>query len=173
MAINIAKIGSTIVSTAKTFSGKPLGVASKVLGVATVASVIYDSHINGRENSYTKDEVLSADRYLNLYKQYVTSPSKSATVSKMKKDWFMSQQTNSYFHFFTKTKAYAREFLGTLGVNLPKIALSALTLLSIKNKNKAVSTLGKAAGCILGASWGKTILFDVLGIGAKKIDREY
>ena len=173
MAITPAVIGQKVVSAAKTLSGKPLGIATKALGAATVASVIYDSHINGRERAFSQDEVKSGKRYFNLFKQYMTSPSNSATVSQLKKGWFYGQQTSSCFHFWTKARGYAEGFANTIGANLPRIGLSALSLLSIRNKNKLVGTVGKIAGVLLAASWAQTILTDVMGKTVKNPEREY
>ena len=56
-----------IVSGAKKFAGKPIGVASKALAVATTAAVLYDSHINGRERAYSLDElILPIDIIINI-----------------------------------------------------------------------------------------------------------
>ncbi|MBQ9246376.1 hypothetical protein IJ182_08940 [bacterium] len=173
MAISLSGIGNTAVKAVKTISGKPLGLATKVLGAATVASIIYDSHINGRETAFRRDEVNSADRVFNLHKQYMTSPSNSATIAQLKKGWFYSQLTSDCFHFWTKAKGYGEGLFNTIGGNLPRLALSAVTLLSLRNKNKAIATAGKIAGCVLGLSWGRQIFTDVMGKTAKNPERGY
>ena len=91
-----------IISGAKKFSGKPMEYTAKALAVATTASVIYDSHINGRERAYSLDELDSADRYYNQYKQYMTMDKESATISKMKKWWFNMQQSFPYYHIISR-----------------------------------------------------------------------
>ena len=47
--MSITSVMTKIGSAAKKISGRPLEVTSKVLGAATIASVVYDSHINGKE----------------------------------------------------------------------------------------------------------------------------
>jgi len=154
-----------ITSAAKKISGKPLGIASKVLGAATVASVLYDSHINGREKAYSLDEVSSGDRYYNQYKQFMTMEKPSATLSKMKKWWFNVQQDFSYYHLAARTKGYLSGFGNTIANSLPLVALSAVAL--------KFKTTGKVAGVLLAANGIKTLLYDVMGIGAKKSERHY
>lgn len=156
---------SSITSTAKTLSGRPLGIASKALGVATVASVVYDAHINGRERAYSTDEINTADRFSNQYKQYTTMEKGSATVAKLKKAWFNTQQNFSYYHLFDRTKGYFSGFGKTIVDNLPVLGLSAVAL-CFKN-------VGKVAGGLLALNGIKTLLYDVMGIGAKKSERKY
>ena len=50
-------INPKITSALKTFSGKPLGVMSKALGVASVASVVYDAHVNAVERAKYTDNL--------------------------------------------------------------------------------------------------------------------
>lgn len=154
-----------LTSAAKTISGKPMGVAAKVLGAATVASIVYDSHINGRERAYSLDEVNTADRYLNQYKNYMTMEKPSATVAKMKKAWFNTQQNFSYYHFVDRAKGYLSGFGKTVSENLPLIGLSALAL---KCKN-----VGKIAAGLLALNGIKTFAYDVMGIGNRKTERHY
>lgn len=154
-----------ITSAAKKFAGKPLGVTSKVLGVATTAAVLYDAHINGRERAYSLDEISSADRYYNQFKQYMTMEKESATIAKMKKVWFNAQQNFSYYHIGARAKGYLSGFGETLVRGLPLIGLSAVAL---KFKN-----VGKVAGTLLAANGVKTLLYDVMGVGAKKAERKY
>lgn len=154
-----------ITSAAKKFVGKPMGVASKVLGVATVASVLYDSHINGREKAYAVDSLSSADRFYNQYKQFMTMEKESATISKMKKWWFELQQDFSFLHIFDSAKGYASGFGQTIARGLPLLALSAVAL--------KFKTAGKVAGALLAANGVKTLLYDVMGVGAKKSERNF
>lgn len=154
-----------ITSAAKKISGKPMAVAAKALGAATVASVVYDAHINGRERAYSLDEVNSADRYMNQYKNYMTMEKPSATVAKMKKAWFNTQQNFSYYHFIDRAKGYFSGFGKTITENLPLIGLSALAL-----KFKGI---GKIAGGLLALNGIKTFTYDVMGIGNRKTERHY
>lgn len=154
-----------IVSGAKKFAGKPMGVASKALAVATTAAVLYDSHINGRERAYSLDELDSADRYYNQYKQYMTLEKESATIAKLKKWWFNLQQSFSYYHIFSRSKGYLSGFGQTIINNIPVLALSAVAL--------KFQTAGKVAGALLAASGLKTLVYDVMCIGAKKAERKY
>ena len=149
-----------IMSGVKKFAGKPMGIASKALAIATTASVIYDMHINGRERAYSLDEIESADRYYNQYKQYMLQDTRSATTSKMKKLWFDFQQSFSYYHIISRVKGYLTGAGETIINSLPLIALSAIAL--------KFKTAGKIAGTMLAASAVKTLLYDVMGINAEK-----
>ena len=173
MAITLQQVGTAISGAAKKFAGKPLGITSKVLGVATLASVVYDSHINARELAYSTDEVLSADRYLNLHKQYMTQDKQSASINYLKKGRFMAQMTNSCAHFGYKANGYLTGFINTVISNLPQIGLGALTLIATKKTGDVGSFISKAAGCLLGFHWIKTYLKDVVGIAARKSERHY
>lgn len=156
-----------ITSALKTAGGKPLSVASKVLGVATCAAVIYDSHINGRERAYVVDEKETGDRFMNQYSQYMTSEKESAVVCKMKKLWYELQQSFPFYHVTSRTKGYTGGFCKTLIKSLPLIGLSAVALLS---KGKIP---GKIAGAALAVNAVKTFLYDVAGVGASKQTRKY
>ncbi|MCD7878419.1 MAG: hypothetical protein LUG16_00625 [Candidatus Gastranaerophilales bacterium] len=156
----ITAIIPKITSAAKKFSGKPLAVTSKVLGVAAAASVIYDAHVNGKEKAYACDSKDSADRYFNQYSQYMDCEKESGTLAKLKKLWFDSQQNFSYYHIGSKSKGYLSGVGHTLVNNLPLIGLSAAAL---KFKN-----VGKLAGVALIVHGTKTLLYDVMGIGKKK-----
>ncbi len=156
---------ASIAETAKKISGKPLGVMSKALGVATLASVIYDSHINGRERAYSLDEKESADRFYNQYKQYMTSERESMTINKLKKLWFNIQQDFPFYHMGSRLKGYLSGFGETLVKGLPLVVLSAVAL--------KFKTAGKVAGTLLAANGIQTFLYDVCGIGAKKTERKY
>ena len=131
----------------------PLVVGSKVLGAATIASIIYDAHVNGREKAYTDDEIYSAERYTNLYKQYMTSSKESATLSQLKKGWFVGQQSSSWFHFTTKARGYITGFGNTILNELPRLAVSSAAI--------AFKKVGLAAGAVLAGSWAKTFLISI------------
>lgn len=154
-----------VTTALKTFSGKPLSIASKMLGVATCAAVVYDSHINGRERAYTTDDLETGDRFFNQYKQYMTSEKESGTISKMKKFWFGVQQDFPFYHIGSRAKGYIKGFGNTFLKSLPLIALSAVAL--------KFKTAGKFAGVALAAAGVKTFLYDVVGIGSRKSDKRY
>lgn len=154
-----------ITSALKSFSGKPMAVTSKALGVATCAAVLYDAHINGRERAYSCDEIESGDRFYNQYKQYMTCEKESATICKFKKIWFDMQQSFPLNHIGPRVKGYASGFGKTLLTDLPLIGLSAVSL--------KCKTLGKIAGVGLALNAVKTLAYDVMGIGAKKAERHY
>ena len=158
-------ISPNITTALKKFSGKPLGVMSKALGVATVASVIYFSHYNWneRDKAIVTDNLESVDRFSRQYDQYMSSTKESATVCKLKKHWFDFQQNFSLYHPISKTKGYVGGFVNTAINELPVIGLSALALAS-------KSWLGKASGVMLALNGIKTLFVDVLGVGAKKRD---
>ncbi len=161
----VSSVIPRITTAAKKFSGKPLGVMSKAIAVATCASVLYDSHINGRERAYSLDEVESADRFYNQYKQFMTSERESATICKLKKIWYNMQQDFPFYHITSRSKGYFAGAGNTLLKNLPLIGLSAVAL---KFKNA-----GKIAGVLLGINALQSVLYDVMGIGAKKTERRY
>ena len=165
MAIDLNSIKTTAVTAAKKIAGKPMAIASKVVGAGTIASVLYDAHINGREKAFTMDEINSADRFYRLHKQYMTSDKNSATVSQMKHGWFMGQMANGCSHFGNKVKGYLTGFGETVFNNVPRLLLSAVAL--------RFNKLGKVAGTLLTLDWGKTYLLDVVGIGSKDPNRKY
>ena len=174
MAISIGKIGKAVAGAAKSFvSGSPVQVGSRIIGAATAASLVYDSHINGRERAFTLDEVASGNRLMNMNRQYKQSNSSSATVSQMKKGLFYGQMASPCFHFWTKLSGYVQGFGHTIINNLPRIGLCAATLLGMKSGNKAMKTAGVVAGGLVAADWLRTIAVDVLGIGSKSKDRYY
>ncbi|MBE7704221.1 MAG: hypothetical protein E7Z90_00245 [Cyanobacteria bacterium SIG29] len=148
-----------ITSAVKKFSGKPLGIMSKALGVATVASVVYDSHVNGREKAIVTDNTESADRFFKQYKNYMVSPKESATVCGLKKHWFDFQQSFSLFHPYSKTKGYVGGFGKTIVDEIPNIALGAVALAT-----KGIPS--KVAGVLLAVNAVKTCVFDVFGVGS-------
>ncbi len=159
----ISKIQSAIPvvqRAAQTISGKPLGIASKVLGAATVVGILYDSHVNGKEKAYSLEQINMADRYSNQYKQYMTMDKRSATTATLKKWLFDSQQTLSLCNIKDKVVGYCSGFFNTVSGSLPLIALSAIAL---KFKN-----VGKVAGVLLALNATKSVLYDVLGVGHKK-----
>lgn len=154
--VNISRVTSAI----KTFSGKPMGVISKVLGAATCAAVVYDAHINGKEKAGVTDMNDTADRFENQYNQYLVSDKESATICKFKKFWYNVQQDFPYYHVVSRTKGYVGSFVSTLIKDSPLIALSVL---AIKTKN-----VGKIAGALLAGHGIKTFLYDIMGINAEK-----
>ncbi len=160
MAGSISSVLSKVPGAAKKIAGKPLGVTSKVLGAAAIASVLYDAHVNGSERADSYDSVATAKKMTNDYKQYSTMNRKSATVAKLKKCWYKGQQCTSFFHFGNRLTGYVGEFCSTVLNNLPKLALAGAAL--------AFKNVGKAAGVVLAADAAKTMLFDVAGIGTKK-----
>ena len=153
-------INPKITSALKTFSGKPLGVMSKALGVASVASVVYDAHVNAVERAKYTDNIESADRFSKQYNQYMSSTRESATVCKLKKHWFDFQQNFSLYHPISKTKGYVGGFLNTVINEAPVVALSVVSLAS-------KSWVGKAAGVALALNGIKTLFVDVFGIGSQ------
>jgi hypothetical protein len=165
MTIDFTTIKNTAVQTAKKIAGKPMAVASKVIGAGTIASVLYDAHINGREKAFITDELSSADRFYRLHKQYMTSDKNSATVSQMKNGWFLGQMSNNCAHFGNKIRGYLSGFGETVFNNVPRLLLSAVSL--------RFNKLGKVAGTLLALDWGKTYITDVMGLGAKDPNRKY
>lgn len=149
-----------LTSAIKSFSGKPLGIMSKALGVASVASVVYDSHVNGREKAIVTDNIESADRFTKQYNNYMTSSKESATVCGLKKQLFDFQQSFSLYHPISKAKGYCLGFGNTIIGELPVLLMSAAALIS-----KGV--IGKTAGVLLAATGIKTLVCDVLGVGSK------
>ena len=164
---SIKAVTSAVASGVKKFYGKPMSVTSKVLGVATTAAVIYDSHINGRERACAMEEIKSADRFYNQYKNFMTSEKSSATVCKMKKWWFDVQRSWPLDNIVYKTGGYLSGFGRTLARELPVLALSTLALVP---KNKLVN---KVAGTFLAINGLQTLLTDVMGIDATKSERNY
>ena len=157
MATVIPKIATAI----KKFSGKPLGVMAKGLGAASVAAVVYDSHVNAKERSYAVDSIESADRFVNQYNNYRASDTQSAKISAMKKGWYDMQQSFSYYHPISKAKGYLNGFGSTLVTQAPVLAMSAIALC-------CKGVLSKTAGLALAFHSVKTILCDVVGIGQQK-----
>lgn len=159
-------IVSKIPTALKTFSGKPLAIASKMMGVATCAALVYDSHVNGKERAKVTDEIETGDRYYNQFKQYMTSDKESATICNMKKKWFEIQQDFGLYHPISKTKGYVGGFVNTVIKNLPYIAAATIALCKFKVPSKI-------AGVFLGLAGIKTLVSDVFGIGSglKKEDR--
>ncbi len=158
-------INTQIINAAKKLAGKPLAAASKVIGGATIASVIYDSHVNGKEKSNITDEVNSANRLYNLNKNYYTINKESATIAAMKKGWYLGQMTNGTSHFINNVKGYIVGAGMTIFNNAPMLALSAI---AVRIGKIGKIPVGKLAGAVLGLSWVKTFLVDVVGIANQK-----
>ena len=161
--MSITSVMTKIGSVAKKISGRPLEVTSKVLGAATIASVVYDSHINGKEKAIVTDRIETADRYEHNYRQYMTLNKQSQSVADCKNFWFNMQQTFSWLHIFSRAGGYFMGASQTILGNLPEIGLS---ILALKTKNHKF--LGKAAGTALGINAAKTLIYDIIGIGKSK-----
>lgn len=146
-------------SAKKIFTGKPASVLAKATGAATIASVLYDSHVNGHEKANSKQMLNSADRYFSNYKQYMKSDKESATIAKLKKIWF-DMQPFEYAGVADRTGGYVSGFGETLVADLPFVGLAAA---AIKFKK-----VGKVAALLLAAQGLKTGLYDIIGIGSKK-----
>ena len=155
----IPKIASAI----KTFAGKPMGLMSKALGAATCAAVLYDSHINGKEEAISTDRLDTADRFEKNYKNYISSGQESATICKLKKLWYESSLTFSYPHIFSRAGGYAKGFSKTLFKGLPLLALSVVAI--------RFNKIGKIAGAVLAGNGIKTLMYDVAGIGSDSGDK--
>lgn len=155
--MNVSKVTTAL----KNFSGKPLGVASKALGVATCASVLYDSFVNAKDKSCVVDEIDTGNRVFSQYQQFMTSDTQSATVCKLKRMWYNIQLGFPFYHVASRTKGFAKGFGATIARGLPLIGLSAVAI-------KSKSPIGKAAGVLLAANGVKTFLHDVVGIGLNK-----
>ncbi len=155
----IKAVTPKVINAAKKFSGKPLAVTSKILGAAAIASVVYDSHVNGREKANYCDEIDTTSRTLNQYKQYMSSDKNSASLNKLKKVWYDIQQSISYYSLGSRVKGYTSGAGKTILGELPILALSAIALKFKK--------IGKVAGVLLGLNGIKMLLFDVIGIGKK------
>lgn len=156
------RISPTVVNIAKKLAGKPMAAASKIIGAATIASVVYDSYVTGKEKAIVTDETESGNRLFNLNKQYLTMNGESATVAAMKKGWYLSQMTNSTCHLLNKIGGALMGAGQTIFNEAPMIALSAIAI-SFGKVGKI--PVGKIAGSLLGLSWAKTFLYDVLGFG--------
>lgn len=156
------KLNNTMTALKK-FSGKPMAVTSKILGVATVASVIYDAHVNAKERATVTYENDSANKLYNNYRQYMVSNKESATVCKLKKAWFDSKQTFSVDRPISLTKGYLSGFGNTLLDNFPELTFSAIAICGKK-------FFSKASGVLLALNGLKTLVFDVISSPYKKHD---
>lgn len=154
---------TNITTALKKFSGKPLAVTSKMLAAATVASVIYDSHVCGKEESNVKYERDSANKMHNNYKQYISSNSGSATVGMLQKLWFDSKQDYTVDNQLSKVKGYISGFTTKLIPNLPVLGLSGVALLGKK-------AFSKISGALLGLNIAKILICDVINSPYKKDD---
>lgn len=168
------KIISTVATTAQKLSGKPLGVMSKALGIASAAAIIYDAHVNGRERANGIAEVETADRFYNDYYQYLSSDSGSATTGKMKKTWFEIKTALPFYEPLSRTKGYLYGVTKTLTEELPVLFLSATALIFGKHAfigkkcSKLGNAIGKTAGAMLALNVTDKILYEVIGVGKKK-----
>ncbi len=141
-------------------NSRAVSIAPKVLGAATAAAVVYDSHINAKEKAYVTDEIESADRFSKRYNQYMSADVESASLNKMKKFWFDVQNDFQFLNIVSKIKGYVSGFFKTVLKCLPLVALSAVSIISKGN-------IGKVTGALLALNGIKTVLYDVMGIGAK------
>ncbi len=144
----------------KKFSGKPLGVMSKAMGVAAIGGVLYDSHVNGRDYACIEDEKGTADKYYNQFMNYSKSDTQSATVAGLKKGYLNIQRNFTYYHPIFRTKGYIKEFGKTLIGNLPILGTATVAL--------ACKHVGKAAGVLLSIHSIRTLVYEVAGVGKKK-----
>ena len=154
---------NNVTTALKKFSGKPLAVTSKILGVATVASVVYDAHVNAKERAIVTYEGDSANKLYNNYRQYMTSNKESATVCKLKKAWFNAKQSFSTDRPISLTKGYLSGLGSTFIDNLPELTFSAIAIGGKK-------VFSKTAGVLLALNGLKTLIFDVLCSNYKKDD---
>ena len=153
-------ISPSVTAAVKKFSGKPLGIASKALGVASVAALVYDAHMNGKERAIIKDQKDSTDRFMRQYQQYRVSDSESTVVCNLKKLWFDIEQGFPFYQPVSRASGYLEGATKTVVKNLPVVGLSAVAL-------KSKTWVGKAAGVGLALTGLSTLLFDVFGIGNK------
>lgn len=160
MAVSIGNIVKNIRPVAKKIAGKPLGIASKAIGAATIASAIYDAHVNGVERADTYDSKTTANRMYNQNNLYNTMNKKSATIAKFKKYWYDFNQCSSYSHLKNRVVGYFGEFGSTIAANFTNLVLAGVALKCKK--------AGKVAGVLLALNAAKTFVFDVAGVGAKK-----
>lgn len=152
-----------ITSAIKTFAGKPMGLMSKALGAVTCAAVLYDAHINGKEEAISDDRIDTADRFEKNYKNYMSSAKESATICKLKKLWYDSSLTFSYPHVFSRIGGYTTGAGKTLFKGLPLVALSVVAI--------RFNKIGKIAGTLLAGHGIKTLLYDVAGVGSNSKDK--
>ena len=149
----------TVLDKAKIYSGQPLEVASKALGFATLASVIYDSHINGKEKAIVNDRVNTVDRFERNFKQYMTMQKSSQSIADAKGVLFSVQRKANWHHVVSKITGYVIGVSKTILGNLPEIGLS---ILALRTKNHKF--LGKASGVLLAVNAVKSILSDIFGV---------
>ncbi len=160
MAVKVSNVINNISGALKS---KPVKVASKAMGVAALASVIYDAHVNGREKANVTEQIETGDRFYNQYSQYMTMEKESATIAKLKKTWFDMQQSMPLNHLWPRTKGYFSGFGGTIIKCIPEIGLSIAALKCKK--------IGVVAAALLAIEGIKTCMYDVMGIGARKADK--
>ena len=147
---------NSVKSVVKKLGDKPLLYGSKAIGVVATAAVLYDAHVNGKENAIVKDEIDTSNRIYRQFDQYLKSDSCSATIAKMKTSWFDIQRAFPFDHSTSKVLGYLGGFGRTILVNSPVIVLSALSTLC---PNQTVS---KVAGSMLGLYGAKVVADEVL-----------
>lgn len=160
MAVSIGNIVKNIRPVARKIAGRPLGIASKAIGAATIASAVYDAHVNGAERADTYDSKATANRMYNQNHLYNTMNKKSATIAQFKKYWYDFNQCSSYSHLKNRAVGYFGEFGSTIAANAVNLALAGVAL--------KFKRAGKVAGVLLALNAAKTFVFDVAGVGAKK-----
>lgn len=143
-------------TVAKKLAGKPLLYGSKAIGVVATASVLYDAHVNGRENAIAKDNTDTANRIYRQFDNYLKSDSGSATIAKMKNSWFEIQRAFPFDHSTSKILGYLGGFGMTIAQNIHVVALSALATLC---PNQTVS---KVAGSMVALYGAKVVADEVL-----------
>ena len=160
--MSISSVVTKIGNAAKGISNRKLEISSKALGAFTMGSIIYDTHVNGKEKALSVDIVETADRYDKNYKQYMNMSTRSQTIADFKRRWFDMQQSFTLYHVLSKLTGYFYGATQTILSNLPETGLSILAL-----KTRKHPVLGKTAGVLLGINLAKTVLHDVIGIGSK------
>ncbi|MBQ3640848.1 hypothetical protein II906_02815 [bacterium] len=148
----------------KKFAGTPLAVASKAIGAACVAGVLYDSHVNAREKAIVKDENDTANRLYSQHKMSIMSGKESAVLCNLKRRYFDVQQAYPFYHINSKTQGYISGFSKTIVKDAPILALSAIAIFC-NSKSKVLGPVGKIAGVALAAIAARQVSSDVLGYG--------
>ena len=161
--MQISAVTSRIKNEAKKFSQKPLETTSKALGFASVLTVLYDSHRNGKENALVQDYFDSSERFSGNLQNKMVLYRRSQTIANAKDAWYNFHQTLSFPHIVSKIEGYVCGFGQNLIGNIPEIALS---LIALNTKNHKL--LGQTAGVLLGINAIKTFVHDVMGVGSNK-----
>ena len=115
--------------------------------------------INGY-SFWVHNEKETAERLCSTYKQYMSMDDNSQTIADLKKKWFRTQQSFSFYHMLSKVKGYASGAAQVLTNNLPELGLAAVAIATRK-----FNMAGKIAAGILTLKGIKSICVDVIGIG--------